>query len=96
MLCCSTAACYRLVVSVCVYVHVHLPPLLCNRHQTSSKAQDAVSGRGLSEIHGACAHTATAAAVCNAMSPLTKAAEVSLPTSTVKDVLDWTRVKLHV
>ena len=45
--CCvvAQAACYRLVVGVYVHVYVHLLPWLCNHHQASSKAQDAVSGR---------------------------------------------------
>ncbi len=50
---------------------------------------------GLSDIHGACAYTSTAAAVCNVMSHILRVDEVTLPTSTVRDV--WgCRIKLHV
>jgi len=50
---------------------------------------------GLSDIHGACAHRSTAAAVCSAMPHMLRVAEVSLHISIVKDVLGC-RVKLHV
>jgi len=57
-------------------MHVNLIP---KRHQTPSKAQDAVSGRGLSEIHGTCAYMSTAAAVCNIMSHVSTLAKVFTP-----------------